>query len=226
MYKRGTIHVVGNVTWIDRHAFVTCPTCGKLKRKEAKGCKECQFAATRSPLNYDLIQINGENCRYLPLTQGLYSFVDESLYDEALVWNWHAIEGSNGIMYGVRHRMADERGSGRDLFLHQWIMGVSSAGQVDHINHNGLDNRRSNLRLCTHQQNMGNTRLKSCNTSGYKGVSRVSGSVKWMAKINDHGKQTYLGSSYDPVEAARLYDAAAKRVFGEFAWLNFPEGGK
>ena len=92
--------------------------------------------------------------------------------------------------------------------------------QVDHINHNGLDNRKSNLRPCTFQQNRFNQRPHKNSASPYKGVTRQYG--KWCAQIFTNGKSTYIGSYNDEEEAARAYDAKARELFGEYAYLNFP----
>lgn len=212
-----------NAVWVSSHAMIPCPDCGTLKRIEARQCKQCQYAASRSPLNYDLVQVGGENCRLVPLTKGLYSIVGESDYDWLMSYNWYSLQGTRGIHYACRHYLKEENGPRRQIFMHQQIMQVLGVGEVDHINHNGLDNRRSNLRLCTQQQNSGNTRPRSNNKSGFKGVSWNATAKKWMAVIQFNGEHTYLGIFSDPKDAARAYDAAALKSYGEFAWLNFPE---
>lgn len=102
-------------------------------------------------------------------------------------------------------------------------------GGVDHVNHNGLDNRRTNLRSGAQWQNRGNARKPKINrlggvtSSGYKGVSRQSGRNRWRATIRSNSASMNLGSFVDEIEAARAYDRAALEVFGTFACLNFPE---
>jgi len=86
--------------------------------------------------------------------------------------------------------------------------------EVDHKNGDPLDNRRQNLRLCTHAQNQHNTGLSCVNTSGFKGVSKRG--KRWKAQIRINGKQTYLGTYDTPEEAGAAYDAAALKVQGEF----------
>lgn len=90
--------------------------------------------------------------------------------------------------------------------------------EVDHINGNGLDNRRCNLRLATRSQNKANTSARN----GYKGIKFFCG--KWRAKITFHNRTMYIGSYDTAVEAAKAYDATAKELFGEYAKLNFKEG--
>lgn len=93
---------------------------------------------------------------------------------------------------------------------------------VDHINHNGLDNRRRNLRIVTAKQNSWNMRsAKGRGTSNYKGVGWVKNKRKWRASISIDNKPKHLGYFEDEKKAAAAYDKAAKEHRGEFAVLNF-----
>jgi hypothetical protein len=111
------------------------------------------------------------------------------------------------------HRLVLERKLGRPL---------KRSEKVDHINWNGLDNRRGNLRLATTAENARNRGPTKANKSGYKGVCWYKPSQKWMAYIW-HGKHIALGLFDDPAEAARAHDEAARQYHGEFAYLNFPD---
>lgn len=97
--------------------------------------------------------------------------------------------------------------------------------EIDHINHYRADNRINNLREATHSQNNCNVRLKSNNTSGYKGVSFNKKLKKWQVTIEVSGKSCYGGIFGSQIDAAKTYDRLAKSHYGEFAYLNFPEGG-
>lgn len=90
---------------------------------------------------------------------------------------------------------------------------------VDHINHNGLDNRKSNLRACAHMENMANQKPHG-GTSRFKGVYWHKDTCKWCASIRFAGKLRYLGRFYVEEDAASAYDAAAIRFFEEFACTN------
>lgn len=121
--------------------------------------------------------------------------------------------------YAIKHFKLNKKDVG--LFLHRFIMGLNYGDkkQIDHINHNGLDNRKCNLRLCTVIENRRNSSLRSDNTSGYKGVHWYKKTNKWQARIKLN-KRISLGLFPTPIAAARAYNIAAKKYFGEFAYLN------
>ena len=94
---------------------------------------------------------------------------------------------------------------------------------VDHINHNGLDNRKANLRLATYAQNSYNRKqFRKRQTSKYTGVSWIKQIKKWRVIICYNGKKKFIGYFKDEKQAAKAYDKAAKKYHGEFASLNFP----
>jgi hypothetical protein len=219
MGTKGGFSVIGAVR-VGSHTMVPCPKCGGLKRIESKQCQSCISASTRPPINYDLIQIEGEPCRLLPLTKGLYSIICESDYDGLIQWLWFAVKCS-GMHYAARH--SAENGKIRRIYLHRFLTNNSGI-KTDHKNRNPLDNRRSNLRTCTSSQNMGNVGLIESNTSGYRGVTWARTGWQAQLKIRNGDKAVthYLGKYTDPIDAAIAYDAFAVKVLGEFAWLNFP----
>jgi len=106
--------------------------------------------------------------------------------------------------------------------MHRLIMDPPRGYVVDHINGDGLDNRRANLRLATHAQNGRNRRKIKKGISKYKGVSWEESTGKWRALIHVDRKKISLGCYKDEVTAAKVYDKAAKKYHGEFARLNFP----
>lgn len=109
-------------------------------------------------------------------------------------------------------------------FLHRVIMGITDRRvQIDHINRNGLDCRRSNLRICSQQENVFNTRPHKVSTSRFKGVYWYSSAKRWRAVIRPCGKHVHLGTFTSEADAAIAYDNAARKFFGEFAYLNFPD---
>lgn len=114
-------------------------------------------------------------------------------------------------------------GAGKNqILLHRLLMGLTGAETVDHINRNKLDNRRSNLRVCTMAQNSMNKDRLDYGQNPYKGICKTRQGT-WQAQITHKGNQIYLGCYHDPVDAAKAYDTAARRLYGEYAFLNFPD---
>lgn len=107
------------------------------------------------------------------------------------------------------------------VLMHRLIMVPRGSMVVDHINGNGLDNRKSNLRVCSTGQNMANKGPSA--SHGFKGVTRRGGKGPWIAEIAPEGHHIYLGIFRTIEEAARAYDVAARKWYGEFAYLNFPD---
>jgi hypothetical protein len=154
--------------------------------------------------------------RHIPLTQGQVAIVDTADYEWLSQWKWHACwNASKRSFYAVRRNRKE--GTVR---MHRLILAATSQ-DVDHRNGFTLDNRRNNLRECTHQQNCANQSKKRNNKSGYRGVYKHSSVERWVAQIQC-GKMKKIGHFYTPEDAARAYDKAATEYFGEFAKLNFP----
>lgn len=157
----------------------------------------------------------------LGLSRGYEAILDaEDAYIVAY-YKWHAVGRDRGDGRGI-YAMAMVPGEKRPVALHRILMCPPQSMVVDHINRNSLDNRRQNLRICSHQENLWNRNNERQTKSGFIGVT--PNGRGWSAKIR-RGKQVYLGYFQDPMEAARAYDAAALNHYGQFAVLNFPVGG-
>ena len=157
-----------------------------------------------------------KNTKLIALTQGRFAIVDAEDYDRLSRHKWCAAR-SRGAFYA--HRGSN----GSTVTMHRQIIHPPDGLCMDHINHNGLDNRRSNLRVCTNAENQYNKRPQKNSSSRYKGVIRRGDCNKWRAKICFKRKRIHLGDFDDEVESAMAYDDKAAELFGEFAWLNFPE---
>lgn len=109
---------------------------------------------------------------------------------------------------------------GKTIRLHRLLMNAPKEKVVDHISKNKADNRKRNLRLCTHQQNIFNHKLNRNNTSGFSGVTYNKPNDRYIARITFHYQPIHLGCFDHPIEAAQAYNEAAMVLFGEYASLN------
>lgn len=157
----------------------------------------------------------------IQLTRGYVALVDDEDYEWLSQWNWCVHVGARGELYAHRRKRSSE-GRGHVL-MHRLIMGAPDGQQVDHIDRDGLNNQKGNLRLASRSMNSINRGVFKNNTSGYRGVGYVRHSQKWRARIDVDGVQTYLGIFDSPEAAARAYDKAALELHGSLAQLNFPE---
>ncbi|HCO96461.1 MAG TPA: hypothetical protein DIU00_21395, partial [Phycisphaerales bacterium] len=178
----------------------------------------------RPVLLYRRLRYGYAFCR-IPLTQGKYAIVDPEDYRRLSRHKWYAAGSPGSCYYAVRAVMT-KNGKRRRLHMHRQILKVPDNMYVDHINRNGLDNRKANLRPATPSQN-GQNRAKYANgtySSKYKGVTFQRGKkIPWEAHIQVNHKLISLGSFNDEVRAAKAYDRAARMYHREFAVLNFPE---
>lgn len=148
----------------------------------------------------------------IQLTRGLVALVDDEDYELVTQYKWHASKRGPNLWYAaVGHPLF-----GGSRYLHRFIVGAKAGQQVDHIDRNGLNCCKSNLRIVTHSQNMMNRGPKAGSVSRYKGVCWHRHYQKWYAQISSK----CIGYYDDVHEAARAYNEAAKKLHGEFAWLN------
>lgn len=160
------------------------------------------------------IRIEG-NVAYITLTKGYHAVIDAD--DVPLVggFNWLALLAPRTV-YVMRHKKT-QAGPNVKFYLHRVLLDAPPGLTVDHINGDGLDNRRANLRLATHAENCRNARRASTNTTGFKGVTYLQREQRWQAQLYFEGQLKYLGSFEHPELAHAVYCAAARFYFGEFA---------
>jgi len=156
----------------------------------------------------------------IPLTQGHKALVDVDDYAAVIGTRWSVRPNGDRLYAQCASLSAAARKTTKSL--HRVLTGWPL---VDHINGDGLDNRRINLRPATPTQNNANSRVRPRTASGFKGVTWNERSRKWAARAHCGGHVYYLGLFVDPADAARAYDSKARELFGNFARLNFP-GGK
>jgi hypothetical protein len=155
--------------------------------------------------------------REIPLTQGQVALVDAADYGWLNQWKWYAFWNKNTRSFYAA-RGAYSNGAVKTTFMHRVIVGAGRSELVDHVEPcKTLDNRRSNLRIATYSQNSFNSRIRSNNTSGYKGASLDKSCGKWRASICINSKKRFIGYLSSPELAHEAYKLAAAEHHGEFA---------
>lgn len=151
----------------------------------------------------------------IKLTKGQVALVDDADFVKLSKFKWHASKNKY-TFYATRNVPLGEKQ--RIIAMHRVIMNTPKGLVVDHIDGNGLNNQRNNLRVCTISQNNQNrTKKKLTTTSCFKGVSWSKTNKKWTAQIGHNGKQVYLGSFSKQELAYKAYIKACKKYHGQFA---------
>lgn len=154
----------------------------------------------------------------IELTNGMKAIVDDEDYDYLLDYNWRCIKNGK-THYAIFGRRINGKYS--NVWMHRMIMDAKDRkDEVNHINHNGLDNRRENLRITTHDKVIAQSRVSNNKPTKHKGISYHKPTNKWRARININGKTTYLGYYSNEIEAAQAYEKKATEIFGEYAHIT------
>ncbi len=179
---------------------VIVATCTILCHWDAFGCSEGYFM------------------KEIKLTKGYVALVDDSDFGWLSRWNWHAhVVGKTA--YARRTQKVD--GVVYRVFMHRAIMGLTNREEFcDHINGAGFDNRRENLRVCTHSENQRNRSKNKNGSSCYKGVCWSKKRQKWMSQIDVNGITVRIGEHNTEIEAAISYNTKAKELYGDFCRIN------
>ena len=156
-----------------------------------------------------------DEARTIALSRGQVAIVDAADYDALSAYKWCVQRGSGGDWRAMR-KAPRAGGAGDSILMHRAIAGAPSGMVVDHINHNSLDNRRANLRVCTHAENLRNRTGNKDSSSQYLGVSWHKARGKWTAQIEIEGRKKHLGYFVDE-------ESAARQFYAEFANPNFKE---
>ena len=181
-----------------------------LKRSDISADPATQILLRHTMRGVDMKKINVST----PSHPDTFTLVDDTDHKWLNQWKWTASQGTASL-YVQR-----QSHKGKRIFMHRFILKTPKGEITDHINHNGLDNRRCNIRIATKMQNNLNRKPRK---DKYKGVSRGGEprKKKWQARIVVNKKSISLGYYATPKEAAKAYDKAALEYFGEFACINF-----
>lgn len=177
-----------------------CPSCGTIDREKSKSVNKLK--------NKYFSVIQPEEYKLIALTKGKFAKVDNEDFDKLNNVSWTLTKKGYCMNFYLGK-------------MHRFLINCPEDMVVDHINRDKLDNRKSNLRICTNKENARNRNIKSGHTSKYKGVYWSEKSKKWRASITSDEKRFNLGMFEDEEEAARCYDLKAKELHKEFANTNF-----
>jgi hypothetical protein len=155
----------------------------------------------------------------ISLSKGLEVLVDNKDFKGLSKFSWHSQKNKN-TYYAVTKPWVKGTGKCKTIYMHRFLTEAEKGMVVDHIDGNGLNNQRDNLRVCTQTQNMMNRGKQLNNSSGYKGVVKHPLCNKWMTRIKVGSKHIYLGLYMTKEEAAQVYNDAAINYYGEYATLN------
>jgi hypothetical protein len=159
--------------------------------------------------------------RRIRLTQGKYAIVDPEDFERLNKHKWHTVKSPHTFYARRNIRVGKKR---IYIIMHREVLHPPDHLFVDHINHDGLDNRKANLRLATPRQNSYNRiHFRKSQSSKYTGVIWQKQRKKWMVKIRYNSKDKFIGYFKEEIHAGKAYDKAAKKYHGEFASLNFPD---
>lgn len=145
-------------------------------------------------------------------SNGYVVLIDDKDYSLVSQYKWRGLKGKY-TTYAIT-------GSSPTVYLHRMLTGAPKGTRVDHEDHNGLNNQRSNLRVCTNSQNQANRRKSLGKSSIYKGVSLVKATGRWEASIECNEKRARIGYFDSELEAAYAYNQAANTLFSDYALVN------
>lgn len=169
----------------------------------------------------NIVRIRQDGIVQVKLTQGAVALIDADDWERLQGYTWFNWRRPNTNYVRTSIRNGDTQ---KTLLMHRLILDAPDNLEVDHVDGNGLNNRKSNIRLATRMQNCANITVSREGTSQFKGVSWDTLSGKWKAQISANKKKKHIGLYADELHAARAYNRAAEQAFGEFACLNNLEG--
>lgn len=160
----------------------------------------------------------------IPLTLGYSAVVDDADYERVAQFKWYAeeVRKKDGTIKAVYAKRTRRDGNGKHTeAMHRFILRLTDRSiDCDHKDHNGINNRRKNLRICTQSQNNANARVRHSSVSGFKGVTWEANRKRWRACATIDGKRKHIGYYVDKCEASKAYAVVAREMFGEFSCVG------
>ncbi|MFC1738189.1 HNH endonuclease [Planctomycetota bacterium] len=164
----------------------------------------------------------GYRFRRIRLTRGKYAIVDAEDFEGLNEYKWHCTY--HGYATRIIYKETVKGKKAISIYMHRLLCPAPEGMIVDHINRNSLDNRKVNLRAATQKQNVWNRKfLRRRGKSQYNGIRWDNNREKWQVRLMINGQRKSFGYYADEIEAAKVYDRAAKKYRGEYAYLNFPK---
>jgi len=183
-----------------------------------------QLKARRKLKPHELmvVKVDDHGKKYVEvlLTQNKKALIDYMDYKVVSKHKWHTHKSSDILYAGTNLYSKEKNRNQTKILMHSLILGENL---IDHKNGNGLDNRRSNIRACTISQNRANSSKAKGTSSKYKGVFWRDADKKWFAQTSKNHKRYYIGKFENASDAAKAYDNFARKLYGDFAKLNFPD---
>ena len=191
------------------HIWETTPN---LITSQGTGCPKCRMVN-------EIIEDHGD---WLEINVSTPSHPNSVMLIDKADWCYIKSFGGGRVTIANEHsgrtKYARIIKSGTTYKIHRLILPNSAI--IDHKDFNGLNNRRNNLRECTHSQNQANTIARKTNSCGVKGVHKRASSGKWIAQCHTGGKQTHIGCFETMKDASNAYEAFAKKIHGDFYYKN------
>lgn len=211
---------------LNKYETIICDVHGEIEilvkgHMKGTGCVNCSI---RKAANNRSLEMAKEKTKHIKqptdykiigLTQNMFTKVSNEDFDVLKDINWH---------FDGRYARTNNFGRDKKIRMHTFLLNPEEGFVVDHINGDTLDNRRDNLRVCTQRENLLNSKAQTNSKySKFKGLCFYKHLNKYVVNIGHNGVNHIVGYFTDEIEAAKAYDKKAKELFGEFAYLNFPD---
>ncbi len=158
----------------------------------------------------------GEYMKVIHLTQNKVTWLDNEDFERVNKYKWHANKKTTGVFYAYRKQWIPEKQKYITIIMHRFIMNCPEDMEIDHIDHNGLNNQKSNLKICSHADNMRNIKVRRTSNSGFRGISWDKKNKKWRITICKEKKFYNRGRFTELEDAVKEHRKSFKEIFGYY----------